>query len=75
MRHPGAEPLSYLKEHTTGAKIEKSTEPLTPCEACAVSKATEIVSQRIGKTPTADEPIARVAYDLIYITPTYNNNQ
>ena len=67
MGHPGAEPLSYLEEHTTGAKIEKSTEPSTPCEACAVSKATEIVSRRTAKTPAADEPMARVAYDLVHI--------
>jgi hypothetical protein len=75
MGHPGAEPLSHLEEHTTGAKIEKSTEPSTPCEACAVSKGTEIVSRRTAKTPTADEPMARVAYDLVYMTPAYNNNQ
>jgi hypothetical protein len=62
MRHLGAKSLSHLKEHTTGAKIEKSTKPLTPYEACAMSKATEIVSQRIGKTLVVDEPIARVAY-------------
>jgi hypothetical protein len=75
MGHPGAEPLSHLEEHTTGAKIEKSTEPSTPCEACAVSKATEIVSRRTAKTPAADEPMARVAYDLVHMTPAYNNNQ
>jgi Reverse transcriptase (RNA-dependent DNA polymerase) len=75
MGHPGAEPLSHLEEHTMGAKIEKSTEPSTPCEACAVSRATEIVSRRTGKTPAADEPIARVAYDLVHMTPAYNNNQ
>jgi hypothetical protein len=75
MGHPGAEPLSHLGEHTTEARIEKSTEPLTPYEACAMSKATEIISRRIAKTPTADELMTRVTYDLIYITPTYNNNQ
>jgi hypothetical protein len=75
MGHPGVEPLSHLEEHTTGAKIEKSTEPSTPCEACAVSKATEIVSRRTAKTPAADEPMARVTYDLVHITPAYNNNQ
>ena len=75
MGHPGIEPLSHLEEHTTGAKIVESTQPSKPCEACAVSKATEIVSRRIAKTPAADEPMARVAFDLIQMKPAYNNNQ
>jgi hypothetical protein len=69
MGHPGLEPLSQLEENTTGAKVEKTALPTTPCEACAVSKASEIVSRRTAKTPTADEPTARVAYDLVQMTP------
>jgi hypothetical protein len=44
IRHLRAELLSYLEDHTIGAKIEKSTKPLTPYKVCVVSKATEIVS-------------------------------
>jgi hypothetical protein len=75
MGHLGLEPLSHLEEHTTGAKVEKTTLPMTPYEACVVSKASEIVSRRTAKTPAADEPMARVAYDLIPMKPAYNNNQ
>jgi hypothetical protein len=75
MGHPGLEPLSHLEENTTGAKVEKTALPTTPCEACAVSKASEIVSRRTAKTIAADEPMARVAYDLIPMKPAYNNNQ
>jgi hypothetical protein len=42
--HLRAELLSYLEEHTTRAKIEKSTKPLTPYEAYTISKVIEIVS-------------------------------
>jgi GAG-pre-integrase domain len=73
--HPGFEPLSHLEENTTGAKVKKTALPMTPCEACVVSKASEIVSQRIAKSIAADEPMTRVAYDLIPMKPVYNNNQ
>ncbi len=57
-----------------GAVIQNSS-ILSKCEICALSKAIEIVSRRSDKEDPANEPLARVAYDLIQLSTVYNNKK
>ena len=75
MRHSGQDPISHLEDNTTGAIIKKSALSTSPCATCAISRATEIVSRRTSKETLADELIARIAYDLISMTPAYNKDE
>jgi transposase InsO family protein len=72
--HPEHEAVTHLQKSVEGAVV--TAEPSKAvCEACALSKAREIVSRRSTKEEPAAEPLARVAYDLIQMTTAYNEDK
>jgi hypothetical protein len=75
MGHAGHEPLFHLQANTTGALVTVSAPSTSPYETCAVSEARKIVSRRTTKEKPLEEPMARVAYDLVQISLAYNNNR
>jgi hypothetical protein len=72
MGHAGREPISHLQQSTIGAVVT-TPQSTSVCETCSVSKAREIISRRPTKEDPAEEPLARVAYDLIPMTVAYND--
>lgn len=73
--HPGREPVSNLQNNTKGARVTSSTDSAAPCETCALSKAREIVSRRSDREIPVEKPLERVGFDLIQMSPAYNNHE
>ena len=74
MGHIGKEPLSKLQNNVHGAVVTDVVDQ-SPCSTCAVSKAKEIVSRRPDVEFPVDKPLERVGYDLIQMSPSYNNHK
>jgi hypothetical protein len=72
--HPGHEAVTHLQKSVEGAVVTAAPSK-SVCEACALSKAREIVSRRPTKEDPAAELLARVAYDLIQITTAHNQDK
>jgi hypothetical protein len=72
--HLSAETISHLEQATTDTKLAGSAIDIANCVPCRLSKAREIVSRRIIKKDPADEPLARVAYDLMNFEKGYNGD-
>jgi hypothetical protein len=67
--HLGADALEHLVEQTIGAKIKGPVK--VECNACAISKATRIVSRRSPQTK-APRPFWRVYIDVFDLHTSYN---
>ena len=73
--HSGPEALSQLEQAVHGAKVTGEGPTTTECETCGLSKAHKLISRRTNKEDPAEAPMARVAYDLIQMTPAYNGDK
>src|SRR2546430_10095078 len=77
MGHAGQPAIEHLEEAVTGAKVTNlnTTSKVIDCEDCSLAKAHEIISRRSDTENPADEPLERVAYDLIPMTRGYNGDK
>jgi hypothetical protein len=74
MGHIGKDPLSKLQTNVRGARVTDVVDE-KPCTTCAVSKAKEIVSRRPDVEFSAEKPLERVGYDLVQMSPAYNDHR
>ena len=75
MAHAGPDAIDHLEQAVTGARVSGSPPRTVDCEECALSKAHQIVSRRPNTENPANEPLERIAYDLIPMTTAYNKDQ
>jgi hypothetical protein len=73
--HPGPEIIAHLKGAVNSIIVDSKALATTKCETCALLKAHKIVSRRSDKKDSTTEPLARVTYDLIPLTPAYNGDK
>ena len=77
MAHAGAEVISKLLIAVEGVELTSTCCPdeSKSCETCRLSKAKAIVSRRSDNEIPATGPFSRMSYDLIPMSPGYNNDQ
>lgn len=70
--HPGPDAISHLETAVDGIAVTGQAPTTIQCEVCSLSKAHHVISRRSEKEDPAEDPLARVAYDLISLSTAYN---
>jgi hypothetical protein len=78
LAHASPKIIKHITKASADITIDTSVlYPVTlDCEIYAISKATVVISRITNsKNPTNNKPFDKIDWDLIIITPAYNNNR